>query len=98
MKELINVFGIPMNVMSEEEIAAQAATGEPVIYMVMRVTDMDFRGALELQSRVFTMNCEKCAAQCWVDPAAYNPLRAMNLIITCNRCMMAKARREQRRR
>lgn len=87
MKET-NVFGIPANIPSAEDIEEMRQQGGSRIYMVKRVADMDFTDAPPaLRKRVFTARCDVCMEMCYVDPLAYNPFRELNLVLTCTRCV-----------
>jgi RNase P subunit RPR2 len=86
-------LGIPINVVTDEEIAQEAETQtEAVSYIVMRVADeTPGRMSPALQARRLRTLCEKCNELCFVDPKCLDSFRPMKVEIICMQCFRKAA-------
>jgi hypothetical protein len=81
-----NVFGLPVEVYSSREEAAQAVGSEPTVYAVMRCADLpSWNIPAPVRARNLVVGCKVCKQSCWLDPKAWVP----GTIVTCNHCLPA---------
>lgn len=97
--EQINFLGIPVSVMSEQDMDAERETQAPHLYLVSRVQDEPPGAALpgfeQFVARRQRTLCERCQAVCYFDPKQFDSMRGMNLTIVCLPCHVDELRRKK---
>ncbi len=88
----VNVFGIPMEVGSNEELTELARTSEQVTYYACtRVKDQpDSAVPIALAKRRLRTPCELCRTIVWYDPKSFIPFST----VVCMQCLFEKAEAE----
>lgn len=88
MKKM-NVFGIPMDVGSVEELTEAARTTKgPAYYVCTRVVDLPEETLpLYLRNRNLRTPCEVCREICWYDPKNFITFTT----VICMQCLLAKS-------
>lgn len=83
-----NVFGLPMNVGSRDEVLADLATAgdRPTMLAVMRCADQpSFEVHPTVRARNKITQCDQCREMCWYDPKYAIP----GLKVRCMHCLPA---------
>jgi hypothetical protein len=92
MPKRVSIFGIPIDVINQQEIDEAAAKGEVHPYVVSRVTDFgdDSQTPDFLIKRRQRTICEVCKEVCYIDPKSYDSIAGMLLLIVCLHCLVER--------